>query len=282
MDRMEYRTEQEAELIMLGTGHAMVTKCYNTCFALRLGGEYFLVDAGGGNGILVQMEAAGISFGSVHRMFVTHAHTDHILGAVWVIRKVAALLRAGEYQGELTLYCHDKVKEILDFMCGQMLPGKFRAFLGKRIFLETVEDGDAREWEGAHLTFFDIGSTKEKQFGFAAVLPDGVRLACLGDEPYRERNRNHVFGCDWLLSEAFCLDAEKERYRPYEKHHSTALDAGKIAAGLGVGNLVLYHTEDGCLPERKTRYTQEARRHYAGNVYVPEDLERISLTGRHV
>lgn len=35
------------ELIMLGTGNAMVTKCYNTCFALRNEEEYFLVDAGG-------------------------------------------------------------------------------------------------------------------------------------------------------------------------------------------------------------------------------------------
>lgn len=34
------------ELIMLGTGNAMVTKCYNTCFALRNEEEYFLVDAG--------------------------------------------------------------------------------------------------------------------------------------------------------------------------------------------------------------------------------------------
>ena len=43
--------EKEMELIMLGTGHAMVTKCYNACFALRMGERYFLVDAGGGNGI---------------------------------------------------------------------------------------------------------------------------------------------------------------------------------------------------------------------------------------
>lgn len=34
------------ELIMLGTGNAMVTRCYNTCFVLSSGEEYFLVDAG--------------------------------------------------------------------------------------------------------------------------------------------------------------------------------------------------------------------------------------------
>ncbi len=40
---------------MLGTGNAMVTRCYNTCFVLSSGEEYFLVDAGGGNGIFKQL-----------------------------------------------------------------------------------------------------------------------------------------------------------------------------------------------------------------------------------
>ena len=34
------------KLTMLGTGNAMVTECYNTCFALTEGGEHFLVDGG--------------------------------------------------------------------------------------------------------------------------------------------------------------------------------------------------------------------------------------------
>ena len=53
------------ELIMLGTGNAMVTRCYNTCFVLSSGEEYFLVDAGGGNGIFKQLEQAGVDRKSV-------------------------------------------------------------------------------------------------------------------------------------------------------------------------------------------------------------------------
>lgn len=64
------------KLIMLGTGNAMVTRCYNTCFALQEGEGFLLVDAGGGNGILRQMEDAKLSFSRVHHLFVTHAHTD--------------------------------------------------------------------------------------------------------------------------------------------------------------------------------------------------------------
>ena len=46
------------KLIMLGTGNAMVTRCYNTCFALQEGEDFLLVDAGGGNGILRQLQDA--------------------------------------------------------------------------------------------------------------------------------------------------------------------------------------------------------------------------------
>ena len=44
------------KLIVLGTGNATVTKCYNTCFALKKENEYLLVDAGGGNQILSILE----------------------------------------------------------------------------------------------------------------------------------------------------------------------------------------------------------------------------------
>ena len=49
------------KITMLGTGHATVTKCYNTCFTISENGKHFLVDAGGGNGILKQLEDANIN-----------------------------------------------------------------------------------------------------------------------------------------------------------------------------------------------------------------------------
>ena len=35
-------------ITMLGTGNAMVTECYNTCFVLEDGDKHLLVDGGGG------------------------------------------------------------------------------------------------------------------------------------------------------------------------------------------------------------------------------------------
>ena len=96
------------QITMLGTGNAVTTKCYNTCFILKDSGSVLLVDGGGGNGILVQMEKAGASIYDIHDMFITHAHTDHILGAVWVIRVVMQEM----LKGAVFHYSKDTPQEI--------------------------------------------------------------------------------------------------------------------------------------------------------------------------
>ena len=77
------------KLIVLGTGNAGATRCYNTCFILLDGKEPLLVDAGGGNAIFTQLERAGIRPSDIHHAFLTHCHTDHLFGMIWMIRSVA-------------------------------------------------------------------------------------------------------------------------------------------------------------------------------------------------
>ena len=74
-----------------------------------------------------------------------------------------------------------------------------------------------------------------------------------------------------------CLYRDREIFKPYEKHHSTALEAGTLAEELGVKNLLLYHTEDRNLAIRKGAYRAEALQHFTGRVFVPDDLETIDL-----
>ncbi len=266
------------ELVMLGTGNAAVTQCYNTCFTISSKGKHFLVDAGGGNGILRQLELAQIRLHDIECLMITHAHTDHILGCVWVVRYIADLMKKGEYEGIFPIYGHNEALHILEWICRKCLPPKLIAFFESRIKLYTVVNGDCFRALGMNCRCFDTGSTKTKQFGFELHLSDGQRLVCLGDEPMHECNRALCMQADWLLCEAFCLDRDEAIFKPYEKHHSTALDAGRTAQELAVRNLILYHTEDKNLTERKERYQEEASQCFAGRVLIPDDLERIPLS----
>ena len=283
------------KLTMLGTGNAMVTNCYNTCFALEEDGRCFLVDAGGGNTILRRLREAGIDWKQTRDIFVTHKHIDHILGIVWMMRIFCQNMKRGSCNGEARIYAHREVVEILqnlaatllqknqaDYIRLQTLPerkaGNEAAFQAETCLrLIIVEDGEMTQILGHPVTFFDIHSTKAKQFGFTLEFAPKRRLTCCGDEPYNEAEYLYAKDSEWLLHEAFCLYEQADVFHPYEKHHSTAKDAALLAEQLGVKHLLLYHTEDKNLARRRELYTAEARQQFQGEVHVPEDLEGYEL-----
>lgn len=265
------------QLYVFGTGHAAVTRYYNTCFAIRDGQRYFMVDAGGGNGILRVLEKMEVDLGQIHDIFITHEHTDHLLGIVWMIRFIATRIKSGAYEGDLSVYCHEGLAPSIDTICRLTLQSGLCQLIGRRIHLVPVHDGETLHLLDYNVTFFDIHSTKAKQYGFTTVLKNGRRLTCAGDEPYNPVCKPYVEGSSWLLHEAFCLYQERERFKPYEKHHSTVKEACELAQGLNIPNLVLWHTEDISYGQRKERYLAEGKLYYHGNLYVPDDMEIINL-----
>ena len=152
-------------LIFLGTGNAAVKKCYNTCFAVETDGKYFLVDAGGGNRILAQLENSGIAVDRVRHIFLSHAHSDHILGVVWMLRMICEKMVYFGYRGEAHVYCHDELMDQLVTIMRITTTEKVTALLGDRVVLHRVVDGEEMEIPAGNIRFFDIGSTKLRQYG---------------------------------------------------------------------------------------------------------------------
>ena len=265
------------KLTILGTGNATVSECYNTCYAISDVGLLFLVDAGGGNRILKVLKDTGFDMNDIHDIFVTHEHVDHVLGIIWLVRMIGQRMNQGKYEGDLRIYCHEELAEKIQAIANMTIQQKVCKHMGERIQFDVVKDGDSRTILGCSVTFFDFGSTKAKQFGFTMQLTSGKIFTCVGDEPYNEVDYKYVKGSDWLLHEAFCLFGEADKFKPYEKHHSTVKEACQLAEELGVPNLLLYHTEETHLAERKKLYTEEGQQYYHGNLYVPDDLETFEI-----
>ena len=156
------------QITMLGTGNATVSQIYNTCFVLQTPSTLMLVDAGEGNGILAQLKKVNVQISDIHHLFVTHAHTDHVLGVIWVIRMVA---QCKGYEGLLHVYGNDKVIKVIKTIIDMILAKKQLAKVAERVVFHQLEDGDCFEVGDMKLECFDIQSTKEKQFGFRAELP---------------------------------------------------------------------------------------------------------------
>lgn len=265
------------KLTILGTGSAMATKCYNTCFTISDDEEHFLIDAGGGNAILSQLEKANININQIHHMFVSHNHSDHILGAIWIIRTAGQAMLQSQYKGNLNIYAPKGSVEAMKIISSLVLQDKVLNLFDKKIIFHGVNNHEEYEILGRTITFFDIESTKELQFGFKASLLNAKTLTFLGDEPYSSVVQEYSLDVDYLLHEAFCLYEERDLFKPYEKHHATVKDACQNASDLNAKSVVLYHTEDKNITTRKEIYTKEGQSVYKGKIYVPDDLEVINL-----
>lgn len=262
---------------ILGTGSAMVTKCYNTCFTIENGEEHFLVDTGGGNTVLANLEKLNIGINKIHNVFISHRHNDHITGIIWIVRAVAQAIINEKYNGNLKIYCHETNVETIKTICSLLLEKKFTKYIGDRIIFCEIYDGcklNILQWE---VEFFDIKSTKQLQFGFTTILENGKKFTFLGDEPYREEIKRFAKASDYLFHEAFCLYSQRDIFKPYEKHHATVKDACENAEKLKVKNIILYHTEDKNIENRKKLYIEEGSKVFSGNIMVPDDLDIIEL-----
>ena len=67
-----------------------------------------------------RMKRAGVPLEHLRCLFVTHGHSDHILGAIWVIRKIASLMNKDFSEGEFHIYCHDVACEIIEMVVSDL------------------------------------------------------------------------------------------------------------------------------------------------------------------
>lgn len=276
-------------ITMLGTGHAMTMDCFNTCFVYENEHGKMLVDTGGGQQLMRQLRDAGISSREISHVFISHQHTDHLLGLPWLFRTLG-----GPGGGQrLTLYMHEELMAVAEGVLNLLLPEQM-ARLGDQVRFVTVKTDDEAEILGRKVRFFDLISPTVRQYGFSMELDSGKRFVFHGDVPFHESNRARIQGADYLMHEAFHLDGERPGGPggpggpkgpggpgapggPKNMGHSTVKQAAEYARSLGAGTLILVHGSDHHLERRQTAYMEEARREFGGEIYVPYDLDVIEL-----
>lgn len=265
------------KLIFLGTGHALAYHCYTTCLALTDGERTFVTDGGGGNGVFMQMERANMRPDEVTDLFISHAHTDHLIGAIWLVRVIGHQFERSGRTTPLHVYGHASVLETFRTICNLLVGGQVLSHFDKDIIFHAVESGDTHTIGHWQVTFFDTGAAKTTQYGWRATLENGKTLVFLGDEPLTDVGLPYAKDADYLVHEAMCLEADADKYHPHRIHHSSVVDAANNATRAGAKHLILFHAEDKDLDTRKARYTAEAAAHFDGPVDAPDDLDVFIL-----
>lgn len=263
-------------IVMLGTGNGSTLDLYNTCFVIQNEDGVFLVDTGGSIEILRRLKKANIPLESIRNIFISHSHTDHIFGLIWMF-KILGTLDLAEFNNEkINIYCNDVVYETIRKIADCTLSKSLMKKVYDILNFVILSDNEKILINGNNYEFFDIKAKGTKQFGFESEI-DGNRFIFLGDEPLNSELSNRVENADYVTHEAFCLDKEADQFHPYEKNHSTALSTAKTMNQLRVKNLILYHTEETHGEVRQKLYKEEAQSIFNGNVIVPNDLDIIKL-----
>lgn len=235
-----------------------------------------MIDTGGSIEIIKRLKQSNIKLEEIKNIFISHSHTDHILGLIWMFKKMSRMAMHGEIKGKINIYCNDVVYKAIKGVSSYILPPVLTEAIYSVTNFVVLNDGDKYVINDVEYEFFDILAKGTKQFGFECEL-DNNKFIFLGDETLNHLLNERIRGADYVTHEAFCLDREENIFHAYEKNHSTALSAAQTMNELDVKNLILYHTEESHGNERKRLYTEEAQTVFSGNVIVPNDLEKIQL-----
>lgn len=269
-----------SKLIMLGTGAGFNKYFYNTCFVINHNDKNFLIDAGGSQEISYRLLEKNIELTEIHDIFISHSHTDHILGLIWLFKAFSAFGVFRKIQ-KLNIYCNQSVCDAIKGICKYTLPQRHIEKLQKCLNFIIIKPGDKLNIIGLDFSFFDSFDEGNNLTCFETII-DGKSLVFLGDATCNNKNYDILKKKDYVMHEAFCLDKDADIYKPYEKHHSTVKSICESLKDFNIKNLILYHTVDDYKDSRKKEYLEEVKMcDYKGNVIVPEDMEEIQLKPKY-
>lgn len=227
----------------------------------------------GGHGQNLAQRVLRKEINQPENLFVTHCHTDHLLGVPQILRIV---------QKPLNIYCSEnmeqRIKTLMNLVWKRMWK-KINWPLFKFHYNQDKVQFNIDSWT---LEPIDLYSQKDEQFGFI-FTGEGKKIVCFWDESIDVMKRDDLErfkDCDWLLCEAFCSEQNKELFDPHPKAHITAKEAAEIAVRLKAKNLVVTHIAEKIEIDRSNQFQiieSEIAKIFKWGIFVPHDDTVINL-----
>jgi len=299
------------ELVVLGTASATPTRERNhNGYLLRWDGEGILFDPG--EGTQRQMTLAGLSGADITRICISHFHGDHSFGLPGIVAKLSTERVAhpvvahypasgAQYFARLRFAAaYDNRADIReqpvtrDGLVAELPGGELYA----AALSHTVDsygfrfiEADGRRMLPERLAAEGVAGPAITTLQREGSIIVGARTVTLDEVSEARRGQRFAFvmdtrlcdnvyalaiGADMLVIESTYL--ETETAMAAEWGHLTAAQAAQVAARCGVRTLVLTHFSQRYPDPRAFR--AEAAAHFAGEIIVAADLDRIAVPKR--
>jgi ribonuclease Z len=254
---------------------------------VEVGKEKFIFDAG--RGAMQRLYQLGIPFGEITGMFLTHHHSDHVVGFpdLWLTGWIGRPW--GRRNVPLQIWGPEGTRQMMEH-----LPRAFAVDIrvrsrnyppdGVKLEARDVGQGVVFDREGIKVVAFEVdhGGEELPAYGYRIDYQD--RAAVLsGDTTFNENLIRHSQGVDLIVHEVTAVAGRAaesaEQLKRIAANHTTPEQAAEVFSRvkpkLAVYNHLLLFgsaTADDLIPA--------TRKKYQGPLIVGEDLLRIEITDR--
>lgn len=282
--RMQRVASDSLIVVLLGTGVGPPVNLqqFGASILVEAGDERLLFDCG--RGATLRLTQAGISIGSISKLFLTHLHSDHVI-------QIPDLLLTGWAGGRRTVplmvWGPDGTSDMMDNMqkafafdihmrrdIDEKLPAA-----GIRVVSHDIKQGIVFNEHGVKVTAFlvDHGPVKPA-FGYR-VDYHGRSVALSGDTRVSENLIQHAQGVDVLIHEVIEPDVLRKRadhpspavIDKIVSHHTSPEQAGEVFSRVRPRLAVYSHAIN------SESLISQTRKTYAGPLQGPEDLLTIVI-----
>lgn len=253
----------------LGTSGAIPSRARDTTSLVFVGREeVLLVDCGGSP--VQKLLAAGLSPLTLTHVLVTHVHPDHAYGLPALVQNLILLGRTAP----LHLYCRAEHVETLTGLLSlfhlwersAMFPLPIRA-------IPPTEAAEVFQSPSFRVSASPNAHGGMPNLAVRVEVPErGMVVVYSSDTEPCEAVVRLAAGAHTLIHEATFPHRDRGRFGA----HSTAAEAGQIAAKAGVERLILTHI-DALYHGEVQALAEEARAHFGGAVEIAEEFRPYPL-----
>lgn len=284
---------QTITVTLLGTGAPLPSiERFGAATLVEAGGNYFLFDCG--RGVTQRLWQQKIGVGKVNRLFLTHLHSDHIVGIpdFWLLGLMPAAYgsrkRTLEVRGPTgTKAMMLGIEKAFQWDIQTRIAEYPGADSGKKVNALDIGEGVIYDEGGVRVTAFWVNHSDviDSALGYRLDY-QGRSVLISGDTRYSDNLIKYAKNVDVLIHEVIAIRDEVMATSPLARkiasYHSSPEDAGKVFS-LAKPKLAVYsHVAIPPLdPSRPLLTTEDiikrTRKYFDGQLVVGEDLMVIEI-----
>ena len=252
---------------------------------VQAGGQTLLFDCG--RGVTQRLFQLGVKLGAANKLFITHLHSDHIVGIpdLWLTGwlETPFAQRKGAFQvfGPAgTRNMMENLEKAYEWDIRTRIADQKLAKENVAVSVNEIKEGIVYDRDGVKVTAFEVdhGDLIKPAFGFR-VDYGGRSAVVSGDTRFSENLIRNATGTDLLIHQVAAVRPEllaSPVFQVILAHHTKPEEAGVVFARTKPKLAVFYHFVLLGTPQVPPMSEQEvvelARKNYSGPLLVGEDL----------